>query len=62
MLFGPSFSVLLDPLVTTSPNEMIVLTATAEYEEQGKKDRGMGSQKEAHPTELISTELKSMFQ
>ena len=33
------FSVLLDPLVTTSPNEFVVLAAVTEYEEEETIDK-----------------------
>ena len=39
MLSKPLFSVLLDRLVTTSPNKFFVLAAATDYEEEGKRDR-----------------------
>ena len=42
MLFRLSFSVLLDTLVTTSPNGFIVVAVATEYEEEGNKDEQEG--------------------
>ena len=39
ILSGPSFSVLLDLLVTTSPNKFVLLIVATDYEEEGKKDK-----------------------
>ena len=53
MLSRTSFSVLLNPLATTSPNKFIVSAVATEYKEEGKKDKEMGSQKEEPHAKLI---------
>ena len=54
MLSGPSFSVLLDHVVTTSPNNFLVLAPQLQSKRKRERNKEMRSQKEEPPAKLIS--------